>query len=610
MRHDPGAYPYGNEVALIPSTDLFLAGYEAMPEGILITDTHFSLLFFNAMGRLVFHLDDSVLNTRFDELIPGFPGLGIQPGPFCDVVEKILKDSSHYASFLFTCRDGEKSLITRPILGRSGELLGRIWMIRDIPQDSQTRACNGDDEQLFRSIFDLIPQGIAISDLMTGQFFEVNKHFSEQWGYTREEVIGKSSVDLDFWVDPSQRAHIVELMERDGSFSLVPVKMRGKDKKVKEILFSGVMITINQRPCMVTIPLDITDIVKYEEKIRSLASFIELSPNPIFEMDEKGVITSNNEAAISVIQKYTRTADLSLLIPDNLEEILDAVRSGTDTTFHREISLEDRFFHEYIYVTKQYRAARVYVTDITERKLAEYELLKKNEELGAAYEEIISTEEELRHNYEKLIIQEQSLFENEKKLRMIVDHIPGIVLTTDTGLVIKSIYGEGLVHMGLSPNEGVGHTMETVFQKADPLLITAHRQALEGIISTVESSFEERRFVLFTSPLRDVSDAITGTIGIAIDITDQKKLEEERKRLLLQLEQNLVELALLNDKIRNPLTVISSLVEIHAPSIEPSISICVQDIDTIINNLDKRWAESEKTLTFLQKHYDIGLHMS
>lgn len=162
--------------------------------------------------------------------------------------------------------------------------------------------------------------------------------------------------------------------------------------------------------------------------------------------------------------------------------------------------------------------------------------------------------------------------------------------------------------MGISSNDGIGKKNNAVFDKADNLILNAHYRALDGIVSTVEGSFEDRRFVLFTSPLRDVSDIITGTIGVAIDITDQKNLEEERKRLLLQLEQNLIELALLNDKIRNPLTVISSLVEIHAPMIEESIAGCVQDIDDIINNLDKRWAESEKTLNFLQKHYDIGLH--
>lgn len=597
-------------IGLIHTNEVLLAGYEAISDGILITDKNLTLQFFNTSGKLIFHLDENVLNTQFEELFPIFREIDIELEPFREVLGKIKQDSHLDTTFTFSCPAGEKNLKTSPLLSKSSEILGRIWIISDTQLNNQIQSSSGNEEGLFRSIFDLIPQGIAISDLLTGHFHEVNKNFSNQWGYTREEVIGKSSIDLDFWVDLTQRNQVVELMKKEGSCHLVPVRMRGKDRNVKEILFSGVMITISNRPYMVSIPLDITNVVRYEEKIWSLASFIELNPNPIFEINEEGTITFNNEAAISVVKKNTGTTNLSLLIPGNTEEILHAVRSGTETTFHREISLSGRIFEEYIYITKLYRTARVYATDITERKKVEYELVRKNEELAAAYEEITSTEEELRHNYEILIDQEHNLFENEKKLRIIVDHIPGIVLTTDTHMVITSLYGEGLTFMGHSPNEGVGQKIDQLFHQEDHLLLNAHYQALDGIDSTVEGSIEDRWFVLFTSPLRDVSDMITGTIGISIDITNQKTLEEERKKLIIQLEKNLIELALLNDKIRNPLTVISTLVEMHAPVIEGSIFACIDDINDIINNLDKRWAESEKTLNYLQKHYGIRLYQS
>jgi len=597
-------------VALSHTCDLLLAGYEAMSDGVLITDPNLSLLFFNQSGKNIFRLDESLLNKPYTELLPNIIEQEIRPEPFLELVERIKTNPFLEFSQRFSCLTGDKWLETKPLLDKNRKILGRIWIISEISGGTQKPASSGDEEGLFKTIFNLIPEGIAISDLNTGHFFEVNKHFTDHWGYTREEVIGKSAIDLDFWVDLNQRQNIVDLMKKDGSFSLVPVKMRGKDKKVKDILFSGVMVTISHRSYMLTIPLDITDIVAYEEKIWSLASFIELNPNPIFEMNGEGIITFHNTATTSVIRKLTNTTDISLFIPGDLEEILSAVRNGKETSFYREVSISGRSFYEYIYITKAYRTARVYVTDVTERKNAEYELLRKNEELGAAYEEILSAEEELRQNYEKLIVQEHTLFENEKKLRMIVDHIPGIVLTTDTSMVVKSIYGEGLIHLGLSSNERAGVKIEEVFHQADTVLLKAHYQALSGVVSTVEGSYQNRRFVLFASPLRDVSDTITGTIGIAIDITHQKNLEEERKGLLLQLEHNLVELALLNDKIRNPLTVISTLVEMHAPEIEESVTACVQDIDGIITNLDKRWVESEKTLVFLQKHYGIGLHLT
>ena len=288
---------------MLPNSEVLLAGYEALPDGILITDSNFSVLFFNQSGRRMFNLDESVLSTHLKDLFIRFAEREINPEPFLDAVDQISINKNLDIFFEFTSTEGEKRIYTRPLSGTHGEILGRIWIISDNSQTSQCLKSSEHEDGLFKSVFHLIPQGIAISDLITGQFFEVNQHFTKQWGYTREEVIGKNSIDLDFWVDLQQRNTIVELMKKDGSFSLVPVKMRGKDKKIQEILFSGVMVTINNRPYMLSIPLDITDVIKYEEKIWSLASFIELNPNPILEMNEEGVITSYNNATITVIEK-------------------------------------------------------------------------------------------------------------------------------------------------------------------------------------------------------------------------------------------------------------------------------------------------------------------
>jgi PAS domain S-box-containing protein len=96
--------------------------------------------------------------------------------------------------------------------------------------------------------------------------------------------------------------------------------------------------------------------------------------------------------------------------------------------------------------------------------------------------------------------------------------------------------------------------------------------------------------------------------GLAVlhDISERRKYEEERNALLTQIEKNLRELAILNDGIRNPLTVISSLVEDMAPEIESQVEKQIIQIDKMIKHLDVRWIESEKVLRFLRLHYQIG----
>lgn len=581
-------------------------GYDTFKDAVLITTPELSVIYCNPALKKFICINESTPCPNLDKLLDIISEQNGEREGIRHVLTQVCSNPEWTGSHSFLSEEVSIHIHSTPVPISDDGMMGRIWVFSETFPTIQTDEQFIQSEKLFRMVFDLIPEGIAISDLKTGKFYEVNEHFSRWWGYSRDEVIGKSAVEMDFWVDINERNDIINRLQRYGHFHLIPVKMRGKDKKIKQILFSGRIITINNTPYMLSIPIDVTNIRQYEEKIWSLASFIELNPNPVLEINESGSITMNNEAAVKTITLLTGSSDLHHFLPDGMDEILDAIHTGNETTFVREVTIHDRIFLEYIYITNQYRTARMYLTDITERKKVEYELLRKNEELAAAYEEIMSTEEELRQNYDKLVLQEQKLIENQKKLRMIVDHIPGIVLTTDTELHVKSIFGAGLEKLGLLPNEGLGKKIEDVFVNADSGMLQAHEKALKGIEYSIETHYKKRDAHLFVSPIRDMSDNITGTIAIAIDITDQKILEKESKNLLIQLEHNLVELAILNDKIRNPLTVIATLIDMHAPHIEKQINQSIREIDDIITNLDKRWMESEKTISFLQKHYGFG----
>ncbi|PKL60829.1 MAG: hypothetical protein CVV33_00650 [Methanomicrobiales archaeon HGW-Methanomicrobiales-4] len=588
--------------------EIFLTGYETLTDGILITDTKTHILYFNRACKKILGLPKEVLNSTIRIIIPILSDQITELEELGTLLNHVSSDPYRTDSLQLFFKNGKRlDLQSIPIPDNDNKIIGRMWVFRDISESIQTSKRLEHSELLFKTIFNLIPEGIAISDIKTGKFVETNTHFTKWWGYTREEVIGKSAIDLNFWVDLNQREDIINRLNQNGSFEMIPVKMRRKDGEVLNILISGQIITIDNTPYMLSIPLDITSVLKYEEKIWSLASFIELSPNPIFEINGEGIITMRNEATVKIIQKLTGTTDIDRFIPDQMEEILNAIHNKVETTFYREITIEKQTFSEYIYITNQYHTARIYVDDITQKKRAEEELLRRNDDIATAYEEIASTEEELRENYNRLVEQENVIHESENKLRVIVDHIPGIVLTTDVALNITSLFGAGLKNIALSPNEGIGCRWEDVLKNPDKKFVEAHQKALQGIISTHEGQYFGRIFLLYTEPLLDVHGTIIGTMGIAIDITDQKRSEMDRNNLLLQLEHNLIELTVLNDKIRNPLTVISTLIEMHAPHIEEPVNKCVNDIDDIIKNLDKRWIESEKTIRFLRKHYGIEI---
>jgi PAS domain S-box-containing protein len=83
------------------------------------------------------------------------------------------------------------------------------------------------------------------------------------------------------------------------------------------------------------------------------------------------------------------------------------------------------------------------------------------------------------------------------------------------------------------------------------------------------------------------------------------EIEEQKRMALIQIEKNMEQLAVLNDHIRNPLQAIVGRVDLEGDGLSETIRPYVDEIDSLINQLDVGWVESEKIREFLRKHYDI-----
>ncbi|MCA1915245.1 transporter substrate-binding domain-containing protein [Methanospirillum hungatei] len=105
----------------------------------------------------------------------------------------------------------------------------------------------------------------------------------------------------------------------------------------------------------------------------------------------------------------------------------------------------------------------------------------------------------------------------------------------------------------------------------------------------------------------DDNGAIEFYEGTAEDVTRRKMAEYENELALAQIKKNIAELSILNDGIRNPLTIIATLSENLGPYENAIIQEQIKKIDLLINQLDIRWVESEKIINYLRKHHDIHI---
>ncbi|MCX5777179.1 MAG: PAS domain S-box protein [Candidatus Firestonebacteria bacterium] len=112
--------------------------------------------------------------------------------------------------------------------------------------------------QKFTKFFENNPALMAISS-MTGQgFLEVNKAFSEKLGYSKEEILGKTTSELGIFLDQEKYKSRLEEFTKNGFMKSVEMRVACKDGRILNGVFSGEIIENQGKKWVLTVMLDVT----------------------------------------------------------------------------------------------------------------------------------------------------------------------------------------------------------------------------------------------------------------------------------------------------------------------------------------------------------------
>jgi len=123
-------------------------------------------------------------------------------------------------------------------------------------------------EEKFSTAFRVSPDAIAINRIESGTYLEINEGFTAITGYEPEDVIGKSSLDLNIWMNFENRERFVQVLAESGVVNNFEVPFRRKDGSTLVGFMSARVIEIGGEPCLLSITRDITERKLADELIR------------------------------------------------------------------------------------------------------------------------------------------------------------------------------------------------------------------------------------------------------------------------------------------------------------------------------------------------------
>lgn len=189
-----------------------------------------------------------------------------------------------YQNFVKRVQDKGIATGTMVVATRNGE--ERIWeytstlrregvpfpvirgMAHDVTERYRAEEALRLSEAKFSTAFRASPHAMTITSLRDGRFIDANASFERQSGYSREQLLGKSVLDVGMWADSADFAGIMADSLKRMKVTDREVRLRTKSGRVLHALYSVEVIEINGEPCALAAGEDITERLQIERALR------------------------------------------------------------------------------------------------------------------------------------------------------------------------------------------------------------------------------------------------------------------------------------------------------------------------------------------------------
>ncbi len=410
------------------------------------------------------------------------------------------------------------------------ELAGASYIqaiVRDITERKVAQEAIKESEERYRTLFAAEADALMLFDVKTKVFVDANNAALELYGYTYDEFVKLSALDLS--AEKDSTLNNIKLL-KPGKLQKVSDRVHVKKDGTKfHVEISSNVFELNSKATVCSAVRDITDRLNYENALKKSEklnrNLIESSPVGIIYLDKDGIILLENKAMKEIMG--VGTLNSSPFIDKNILEIPSIKNSEVYDLIKRLMEGETISGIEISYTfdtnkfvelevsgapildeNKNYSGAIIMAQDITERKQERRELEKTRSLLLAAIEQ--------------------------NPAGIIIADAPDVRISIANAAAL-GIRGDAQKPLTYIPAKDHPVNWQTFYPDGEeykPEDLPLSKAVLEGKTSSnvdviIKRANDEKRWVLANAaPIRNNDGNIDAGIVVFTDITEQRRAEQ------------------------------------------------------------------------------------
>jgi len=183
----------------------------------------------------------------------------------------------------------------------AGKPLRSRGTIQDVTERRLAELALRQSERRFSTAFNSCPIAASIATADEGRIIEANANYERDFGWTRDDLIGRTSVEVGIWPDEATRRPWVEAITREGRLIDYETVWMHKNGERRNVSLSGEITELDGQPCILAYVTDITvrkrteqALVASETRLRAVLDGVH---SGVITMTEKGIVESFNRSA-------------------------------------------------------------------------------------------------------------------------------------------------------------------------------------------------------------------------------------------------------------------------------------------------------------------------